>query len=64
MRGVVAVCSFADLMMRSSPIPILDDLVTLPGISVGNVVGDIQMQATGARTTVAQQLSKAYCQAR
>eukprot|EP00959_Pyramimonas_sp_CCMP1952_P358168 7499619-Pyramimonas_sp.AAC.1 len=51
-------------MMRSFIIPILDDLVVLPGISVGNVVDDIQMQATGARPTVVQQLSKAYRQAR
>eukprot|EP00959_Pyramimonas_sp_CCMP1952_P426425 8931602-Pyramimonas_sp.AAC.1 len=41
-------------MMRSFLIPILDDLVALPGISVGNVVDDIQMQATGASAAAQQ----------
>eukprot|EP00959_Pyramimonas_sp_CCMP1952_P306127 6406577-Pyramimonas_sp.AAC.1 len=64
MRGVVAGCSFADQMMRSFLIPILDDLAAIPRASVGNVVDDIQMQATGARATVVQQLNKAYRQVR
>eukprot|EP00959_Pyramimonas_sp_CCMP1952_P181763 3800255-Pyramimonas_sp.AAC.1 len=32
---------------------------TMPGILVGSVVDDIQMQASGARTAVAQQIGAA-----